>query len=174
MSSIKKVTISGLLIALGIVLPMAFHSIPNAGGIFLPMHIPVLLCGIICGFPYGLACGVITPLLSSLITGMPPTAILPAMVCELAIYGIVSFLLMHFIRIKNTYAKVYIALIGAMLSGRIVYGVLNSLIFKAGSYSMEIWLASAFVTALPGVIIQILIIPAIVFALQKAKLIEIK
>ena len=173
MSSIKKMIVSALFIALGIILPVAFHSIPNAGGIFLPMHIPVLLCGIICGFPYGLACGVFTPLLSSLLTGMPPAAILPSMLCELAVYGTVSSLLLRIDHVKNTYAKIYFALIGAMLSGRIVYGVLNALIFKAGNYSMQMWTATAFVTALPGVFIQILLIPAIIITLQKAKLIEL-
>jgi len=166
--------IAALFIALGIVLPMAFHSIPNAGGIFLPMHIPVLLCGIICGFPYGLACGLIAPLLSSLFTGMPPAAFLPSMVCELAAYGVVSGLLMRWVRVKSLYTKTYIALIGAMVFGRVLYGVLNSFIFNAGSYSMQIWLTAAFVTALPGVLIQIIVIPAIVVVLRRAKLIEIE
>ncbi|HBN82057.1 MAG TPA: ECF transporter S component, partial [Ruminococcaceae bacterium] len=80
----KKLTAAGMCIALGIVLPIAFHAIPNAGSILLPMHIPVLLCGLLCGWPYGLACGVLSPLLSSLLTGMPPAAYLPSMVCELA------------------------------------------------------------------------------------------
>ena len=173
MSSIKKMVFSALFIALGIILPLAFHSIPNAGGIFLPMHIPVLICGIICGFPYGLACGIITPLLSSLLTGMPPTAILPSMIFELAVYGTVSSLLMHYIHIEHTYKKVYISLIGAMLSGRLAYGILNALIFKAGNYSMQMWTAAAFITALPGVVIQLILIPAIVVSLQKAKLIEL-
>ena len=174
MKRTKKMVITALFVALGIVLPMVFHSIPNAGGIFLPMHIPVLLCGIICGFPYGLACGILTPLLSSLLTGMPPAAILPSMLCELAVYGAVSALLMRYLRVKNLYAKIYIVLIGAMLSGRIVYGILNALIFKTGSYTLQMWLTSAFVTALPGIVIQIVLIPAIVFALKKAKLIEIE
>ena len=172
MSSIKKMVIAALFIALGITLPLAFHSIPNAGRVFLPMHIPILLCGILCGFPYGLIVGIITPLLSSLLTGMPPAAFLPSMICELAAYGTVSSLLMRYVRVKQTYAKTYIALIGAMIFGRLFYGILNALIFSVGSYSMQIWLAAAFVTALPGVIIQIIIIPTIVVVLQKAKLIE--
>jgi len=166
--------IAALFIALGIVLPMAFHSIPNAGRVFLPMHIPVLLCGMICGFPYGLACGIIAPLLSSLFTGMPPVAVLPAMLCELAAYGAVSGLLMRYVRVKNLYVRTYISLIGAMIFGRVFYGILNSLIFSAGDYSMQIWLTAAFVTALPGVAIQIVVIPAIVVVLKKAKLIEIE
>ncbi len=169
----KKLVLAALFVALGIVLPMAFHSIPDAGRVFLPMHIPILLCGLVCGFPYGLACGLIVPVLSSLLTGMPPFAILPSMLFELAAYGTVASLLMRFTPVKNTYAKTYISLVGAMISGRVLYGVLNALIFNAGKYSMTAWLTSAFVTALPGIAIQIVLIPAIVVILQKAKLIEL-
>jgi len=170
--SIKQMVLTAMFIAIGVVLPLAFHAIPNAGRVFLPMHIPILLCGIIVGFPYGLACGIITPLLSSLFTGMPPTAMLPSMLCELAAYGMVSSLLMRYVKVKNTYAKIYISLIGAMLFGRVFYGILNSLIFNAGAYSMQVWLTAAFVTALPGVAIQIIIIPTIVIILRKARLID--
>ena len=173
MSNIKKMVGTALFIAIGIALPLAFHSIPNAGRVFLPMHIPILLCGLICGFPYGLACGVVTPLLSSLLTGMPPAAILPAMVCELAVYGLISSLLMRYAAVKNQYASIYIALVGAMLSGRLVLGTVNALIFNAGSYSMQIWVTGAFVTALPGIAIQLVLIPVIIFGLQRAKLVDI-
>ena len=172
MFSIKKMVITALLIAVGIILPIAFHAVPNAGRVFLPMHISILLCGIICGFPYGLACGIITPLLSSLFTGMPPAAFLPSMICELAAYGTVSSLLIRYVRTKNLYVNVYIALVGAMIFGRIFYGILNSLIFNVGNYSMQMWLSAAFITALPGVVIQIIVIPLIVIALQKAKMIK--
>ncbi|MDR2571987.1 MAG: ECF transporter S component [Oscillospiraceae bacterium] len=173
MFSTKKLVLTALFIAIGIVLPIAFHSVLNAGRIFLPMHIPILICGLIVGFPYGLACGIITPLLSSLLTGMPMPIILPSMVFELAAYGTVSSLLIRYIAVKNLYAKIYISLIGAMLFGRIFFGVLNALILNVGNYSMDIWLTTAFVTALPGVVIQITVIPAIIVALQKTKLIEI-
>ena len=174
MRNIKKSVITALLIAVGVVLPLAFHAVPDAGRVFLPMHIPVLLCGLICGFPYGLLCGIAAPLLSSLFTGMPPAAMLPSMLCELAAYGAVSALLIRLVRTKSLYANIYLSLIGAMLFGRVFYGALNALIFSAGSYSMQIWLAAAFVTALPGVVIQIVVIPAIVVVLQKAKLVEIR
>ena len=174
MSKTKKLVITAMFVAIGIVLPLAFHTIPNAGRIFLPMHIPVLLCGLVIGFPYGLACGIITPLLSSLITAMPPAAMLPAMVCELAAYGTVSSLLMRYVPIKNIFTRTYISLIVAMLVGRMLFGVLNAVIFLAGSYSMQMWVTAAFITALPGVAIQIVIIPVIVLALQKSKLVEIK
>ena len=174
MFNVKKMVITALFIAIGIVLPIAFHTIPNAGRIFLPMHIPILLCGILIGLPYGLICGIITPILSSIFTGMPPAAILPAMTLELAVYGTVSSLLMHYVPVKNMYAKIYTSLIGAMLIGRVFFGIVNALIFAAGDYSVQIWLTGAFITALPGIIIQIVIIPVIVIALQKSKLVEIE
>jgi len=172
MSNIRKMVGTALFIAIGIALPLAFHSIPNAGRAFLPMHIPVLLCGLVCGFPWGPACGIVTPLLSGLLTGMPPAAMLPAMLCELAVYGLASSLLMRRVPVKNPLAKIYISLIGAMLSGRLVLGAVNALIFSAGHYSMQIWLTGAFVAALPGIAIQVVLIPVIMFGLQRAKLLE--
>ena len=173
MFSIRKTVCASFMVAVGVVLPIALHAVPNAGNVLLPMHIPVLICGIFCGFPYGLLCGIITPLLSSLLTGMPPAAYLPAMLCELAAYGLVSSILTRSIHTKNKYADIYIALIGAMLSGRIVYGILNALIFRAGNYSAQIWLISAFVTALPGVIIQLIIVPGIVITFRKSRSVSI-
>ena len=86
----KQLVLAALCVALGVVLPVAFHSIPNAGSVLLPMHIPVLLCGLVCGPVYGLLSGILTPLLSSMITGMPPMAYLPGMLCELSAYGLAA------------------------------------------------------------------------------------
>ena len=172
MNNTKRMILSALLVAMGVVLPMAFHSIPNAGSVFLPMHIPVLLCGLICGWPYGLACGVLAPLLSSLMTGMPPAAILPGMLCELAVYGLVSGLLLKVIHTRRTIVDLYASLLGTMISGRLVAGVLNALIFRAGSYSLAMWTTASFVTALPGIAIQLVLIPLLVMALQRAGLIK--
>ena len=171
MTNTKRLILAGLCIALGIVLPVAFHSVANAGSIFLPMHIPVLLCGLICGWPYGLACGVLAQLLSSLITGMPPMAYLPSMLCELAVYGFVSGLLMRYVKTGKLLADLYLSLVSAMLLGRLVLGLLNALLFRAGEYSVALWTTSAFVTALPGIVIQLAVIPALVFALKQSKLI---
>lgn len=167
---IWEMVIAALCVALGIVLPVAFHSIPNAGSVLLPMHIPVLLCGLLCGPAYGLACGILTPLLSSLITSMPPAAVLPSMICELAVYGFIAGLLVILIRTGSQIANVYISLVGAMLIGRVIYGIVNALIFRAGEYSMQMWLTASFVTALPGIIIQLVLLPLVVLALRKAKL----
>lgn len=173
MKKTKNLIIAGLCLALSIVLPIAFHAIPDAGKIFLPMHIPVLLCGLICGPIYGLACGILAPLISSFATGMPPAPMLPGMLCELAVYGLVAGLLIHFVKTKYKAANIYVSLVGAMICGRAVAGVLNALIFQAGKYSMQLWLTSSFVTAIPGIVIQIILIPLIVFTLQKAKLIDL-
>ena len=172
MLSTKKITLTALFIACAIALPLAFHTIPNAGQVFLPMHIPVLICGLVCGFPYGTLCGLIAPLLSSLLTGMPAAIMLPQMLCELTVYGFVSAVCMRFAPVRNPYARTYAALIGAMAAGRLVYGALNALIFRAGTYSFEIWLSAALLTALPGIAIQLFFIPAAVAVLQKAKLAE--
>lgn len=172
MTKTKRLIFAGLCVALGVVLPVAFHSVANAGSILLPMHIPVLLCGLVCGWPFGLACGALTPLLSSLFTGMPPAAMLPSMIAELAVYGLVSGLLMQKIKTGKLPLDLYLSLITAMLAGRLVFGLLNALIFRAGSYSLPLWLTASFVTALPGIIIQLTVLPVLVLALQKTKLIS--
>ena len=168
----KQLGLTAMFIALGVVLPQAFHAIPNAGSVFLPMHIPVLMSGFVVGPLFGLICGVATPLLSHLIFGMPPAPVLPGMLCELAVYGLMTGLLSRLIKIKNVTAKTYIVLILAMLAGRLTYGVLNALVFKAGSYSMQAWTSAAFVTALPGIVIQLILIPVLIVRLKKAGLID--
>ena len=171
LSTVKKSIITAVCIALCVVLPMAFHTIPRAGMIYLPMHIPVLLCGLICGWPYGLLCGAAGPLLSSLLTGMPPAAVLPAMCIECAVYGLATGLLMKYVRTGKVYGDLYISLVASMLCGRIIAGILKALIFARGEFTMAAWVGSDFVTALPGIIIQLAIIPSIVFGLMKSKLI---
>ena len=132
MKQVKYLVMTALCVALGVVLPVTLHAIPNAGSILLPMHIPVLLCGLVCGPVYGLACGILAPLLSSLITSMPPMAMLPSMICELAVYGLVAGILIRVIKTRYNIANLYLSLLGAMLIGRVIYGALNSLIFRAG------------------------------------------
>ncbi len=168
MNQTKNLTISGACVALGVILPITFHSIPNAGSIFLPMHIPVLLCGLICGPYYGLLCGVLAPLVSSFCTGMPPMAVLPGMLFELAAYGLLSGILIKKINVKNPAIRIYVSLIAAMICGRMLNGLLNGLIIHAGLYSMQMWITGSFITAFPGIIIQLILIPVIVLALRKA------
>ncbi len=171
LSYVKKIIITALFIALCVILPMAFHTIPNAGSILGPMHIPVLLCGLICGGYFGLLCGITGPILSSVLTGMPPAAILPCMIAELAVYGALTGFMMKFVHTKKLYVDLYISLITALICGKIVAGVVKALIFSPGGYSMAVWVTGYFITALPGIIIQLALIPAIVVALEKSKLI---
>ena len=172
MNRTKQLVLTALFIAIGVVLPQAFHMIPNAGSIFLPMHIPVLLAGYVVGPFFGAICGFLTPLLSHFIFGMPPAPMLGQMLCELAVYGFMTGLLNKVLKIENDYVKAYAVLILSMLSGRLVYGVLNALIFKAGNYSLQMWLSAAFIKAVPGIIIQLLLIPVLVVRLKKAKLFD--
>jgi Protein of unknown function (DUF1393). len=172
----KKTTVqlvcTALFTAVGVVLPLAFHSVPNAAMVFLPMHIPVLMCGLIAGPFYGLVCGALTPVLSSLFTEMPPMAIIPSIVAELAVYGLVSGILIRVVRTHRTIFNIYVALIGAMLVGRGVMGLLNAFVFSGGAYSLKIWLAASFVTALPGIAIQLVLIPILILTLKKMNLVR--
>ncbi len=169
-SPVKKLVFSALCISFCIVLPMAFHVFPNGGAIFLPMHIPVLLCGMLCGWPYGLACGLLGPLLSSLLTKMPAAAVLPSMMVECAVYGAVSGILMGLLRKKTMTLRLYGSLIPAMLLGRILSGVAKALLFSPG-LSFTAWVTASFVTALPGIGIQLVLLPALLYALMRSRLI---
>ena len=161
MNSITKKLVScALCIALGVLLPMAFHVIPNAGSIFLPMHIPVLICGLFCGWPYGLACGIITPFLSS-------AMMLPQMMIELAVYGLVAGLCTQYISMKNEMTKLYMSLIIAMLAGRIMNGFVNTCILSTQGYTLSVFMMASFITCLPGIILQLIVIPVLVRILNR-------
>ena len=169
-NSVKNMTMAAVCVALCVVLPIAFHSIPDAGSVFLPMHIPVLICGMICGWPYGLLCGLMGPLVSSALTGMPPIAFLPAMMVECGTYGLVSGLMLKYVHTKRTYADLYIALVVAMIAGRVVSGIAKALIFTPG-LALSAWITASFITALPGIVIQLVFLPSVVFTLMKARVI---
>ena len=171
MSNVKKSIITAVCIALCYVITLMFHGIQNAGNIFCPMHIPVFICGLICGWQYGLLCGIAGPALSSALSSMPPVAILPSMMVELAVYGTAAGLMMKLVRTKSTYADLYISLIVAIVCGRVLAGLAKALIFARGSYSMSAWIAGSVVTSWPGTVIQLVFIPTIVFALMKSHLI---
>ena len=132
MSTVKKSIITAVCIALCYVLPLLFHGIQGAGQIFCPMHIPVFLCGLVCGWQFGLLCGLAGPALSSALCGMPPVSILPSMMIELAVYGLIAGLMMRCVRTRHVYADLYISLIVAIIAGRVVNGLVNALIFARG------------------------------------------
>ena len=170
-TQIVRLVLTALFLALGLVLPFLTGQIPEIGGMLLPMHIPVLLCGLICGWPFGLACGVLTPLLSSLITGMPPQAFLLPMAVELAVYGLATGFLMRWVHTGSNYADLYICLIAAMLLGRVIAGLARGLILSPGNLTMAAWASGYFITSLPGIAIHLALIPALVMALMRARLI---
>ena len=117
MSQVKRIVIAAVCAALCIVLPMAFHSIPNAGATWLPMHIPVMISGLVAGPVAGAITGVLGPVLSSLLTGMPAAPMVAPMTCELLTYGLVAGLLSKFVRTGNVTVDLYVSLVGAMLAG---------------------------------------------------------
>ena len=170
MSPVKRLVLTAACAALCIVVPMAFHAVPNAGMIFLPMHIPVLICGLLCGWPFGLLCGLVGPLLSSLITGMPPAATLPGMMVECAVYGAASGALMRCIRTGKLLPDLYLSLVPAMLAGRVISGIVKALILAPGT-TLAACATASFVTALPGIVIQLILIPVLLASLERAKLI---
>lgn len=170
--NLRRLTLTAVCLALGVIFPQLFHAIPRSGMILLPMHLPVLLCGLLAGPAWGLICGALTPLLSNLVSGMPPAGpILYSMIFELAVYGLLAGLAFQFIRTKSLVLDLYLSLILAMLGGRIVYGLANGLIFSAGTgYGLEAWFTASFVTGLPGIAMQLVLIPLLYGALAKAKL----
>lgn len=167
-SSVKRTIVASLMVALCVVLPIAFHAVPDGGSVFLPMHIPILICGMICGWPYGFLCGLLGPLLSCLLTGMPPMAMLPAMMVECGVYGLMTGLMLKFVHTKKLYVDLYAALIVAMIAGRVLSGVAKALIFAPG-ITMKYWLMASFVTALPGIVIQLVAVPLLVGMLMKVR-----
>ncbi|WP_033542519.1 ECF transporter S component [Planococcus sp. CAU13] len=166
----RKLVYTSICIAIGIILPQMLHLLPiaNVGSVLLPMHIPVLICGFICGYRYGAVCGIILPFLSFVLTGMPPLfPIGISMMAELATYGLLAGIFY-----EVTKGKILPSLLIAMIGGRIVLGISSAILFGMAGipYGFEVFIGGAFVTALPGIIIQILIIPPILFALNKLNL----
>lgn len=174
---IKKLVLSAMFMAIGLVLPFITGQIQQIGNMLLPMHIPVLFCGLICGWQYGAVVGFVLPLLRYVLFGMPP--IFPtgvSMSFELAVYGAVIGLNMQQLGKRNTtdsgknYVRnLYLALIGAMLAGRIVWGIVRFILARATMqpFTMEMFMAGAFLTAIPGIIVQLILIPGIMAALKR-------
>ena len=168
MTVVKRMVTTAICAAMCVVLPLAFHAIPNAGTILLPMHIPVLLCGLVCGWPYGLVCGLLGPFISSF-TGMPPMAVLPGMMVECGTYGLVTGLMMKMVRTGRTTADLYISMGAAMILGRVLSGFAKALIFSPGTPAFA-WVTTSLVTGIPGIIIQLVVMPLLITALTRAKL----
>lgn len=169
---IRKLTLSAMFLAIGQVLPLLTGQIPQIGSMLLPMHIPVLLCGLICGWQYGGIVGFVTPLLRNVLFGMPPMPGAISMAFELATYGLVIGLLYQRGRWKCLFA-LYRSMLIAMLAGRAVWGVAQTVVLglNGKSFSFAMFLSGAFLNAVPGIILQLVFIPAVMVALDRTGLV---
>lgn len=168
-SKVLKMVLAAMFLALAYVLPFLTGQIQEIGSMLCPMHIPVLLCGFICGWPWGIVVGFSAPLLRSMILTMPP--LFPKAVCmafELATYGAIAGILYKVLPKKKR--NIYVSLIVAMIAGRLVWGaaMFICLGIQGGSFGFSAFLAGAVTNAIPGIIIQIILIPILVMALEKA------
>ena len=168
---VRRLTYAALFLAIALVLPFLTGQIPEIGSALSPMHIPVLLCGFICGWPWGLAVGFIAPLLRSVIFGIPvmfPGAV--AMAFELAVYGALSGWLRRVL--PRTRPMIYVNLVLSMLAGRVVWGIARLILagLSGNSFTWALFLAGAFTNAVPGIILHIVLIPVLVMTMERAGL----
>lgn len=167
-TNVKTLVLAALFLALALVLPFLTGQIPEIGSMLCPMHIPALLCGFFCGWPWGLAVGLIAPVLRSVMFGMPP--MFPVAICmafELATYGAVSGLL--YSKLPRNKGSIYISLLTAMVVGRLVWGAARFVCagLDVSAFGLSAFWAGAITTAIPGIIVQIILIPILVMALEK-------
>ena len=174
-NSLLKMVLAALFLALSYVMPFLTGQIPEIGAALCPLHIPIILCGFICGWPWGLVVGFMAPLFRSLTLGMPP--LFPTAVCmafELAAYGAVAGLMHRLLPKKKPY--IYCSLITAMIVGRLVWGVamLICMGINGGTFTFAAFIAGAFTNAIPGIIVQIILIPVLVMVLDNPKILKLK
>ncbi len=165
---IRKIVYTAMYLALGILLPYAFHTIPNAGQIFLPMHIPALLAGFMLGPIHGLFVGVMSPVLSCFITGMPLLQVMPGMAFEIGLYGLFSGLFYRLIKTRNETVDLFLTLFLALLLGKAARGIYDTLLYfsREDLFTWTAFFTTYFVTAWPGLLIQILVIPSVLSLLR--------
>lgn len=172
----KNMTLAAMFLAIGLVLPLLTGQIPQIGNMLLPMHIPVFLCGLICGWQYGAVVGLILPLVRYVIFGMPvlfPTGI--AMSFELMTYGLVAGLLYGLSRWQCV-LSLYRSLLAAMVAGRIVWGIVQMVLLGVSNsgFTWQMFMAGAFLNAIPGIIVQLILIPMIMVALNRTGLVRFR
>lgn len=169
-NDIKKLTLSAMFLALAFVMPFLTGQLPQIGSMLCPLHIPVLLCGFFCGATWGLGVGFIAPILRSFTLGMPqmfPTAF--CMAFELAAYGVVSGWLHN--KLPKKKVSVYVSLLSAMIIGRLVWGVVmfGCMGFDISKFGFSAFLAGAVLNAIPGIILQIIVIPILVITVRNSR-----
>ena len=164
-----KLVLTALFLSLCLVLPFVTGGIPTIGNMLLPMHIPVLLCGLLCGWQYGLVIGFVAPLLRSVLFGMPPMyPVAIAMAFELAAYGLIIGLVYAAVQ-KRGVAALYGSLIAAMIGGRLVWGLADIVLLgmAGNAFTFQAFLSGALLTAVPGIVVQLVLIPAVMVALDR-------
>lgn len=171
---VLNLVLAAMFLALGLVLPFLTGQIKEIGNMLLPMHIPVLLCGLICGWQYGAVVGAIVPIMRSALFGMPvmfPNAF--AMAFELATYGFVIGYLFSHAKWKCI-KSLYRCLLIAMLSGRVVWGLVQMFILGLGEggFTLTMFVTSSFLNAIPGIVLQLVLIPSVMLILGKTHLVE--
>lgn len=168
----RIITYAAICLALALLLPFLTGQIPTIGQALSPMHLPTLLCGYICGPLWGLAVGFVAPLLRSQLFAMPPLAAAIPMAFELAAYGFVSGMIYR--RVPHKMPFIYLSLIIAMLSGRIVWGTVKWLmaVYSSDSFGFAAFLAGAVTGSIPGSICQLVLLPSMLVTLKKAGFID--
>jgi len=160
----KQISLSALFVSLGILFPIFFHQLGLAGRIFSPMHYPVFFAGILVGPVSGAVAGILSPILSFFLTGMPPPYAVPLMALELPVYGVSIGLFYRRLKIP-----ILISLVLSMIAGRIAFALG---IFVIGAFvnlpiSFISFLEASFITGLPGILLQLILIPVLNFRLRK-------
>lgn len=174
-SPVHTLVLSAMFLALGLVLPFFTGQIPQVGGMLLPMHLPVFLCGLICGWQYGLAVGFVTPLLRLALFSMPPLLTAVAMAFELAAYGGIAGFLYSRSRWQCIFA-LYRCLIAAMVGGRLVWAAARVVMTGVAGepFTWQIFLTGALLNAIPGIILQLIFIPAVMVALDRTGMVRFR
>ena len=169
---IRTLTYAALCLALCLVLPFLTGQIPEIGSMLCPMHLPVLLCGFLCGPWWGAAVGAVAPLLRHFLFHMPPLVTAMGMTAELAAYGLIVGLLYR--RLPKKHVSIYIALLSAMAAGRLLWGGVMAVIsgVSGTDFGWELFLSGAVLNAIPGIVLQIVLVPVLVMALKKANIMD--
>lgn len=170
---IRNLTLSAMFLAIGLILPILTGQLQQIGNMLLPMHIPVLLCGLICGWQYGGIVGFILPFMRNIIFGMPPMPNAVSMAFELAAYGLVIGFVYNHSRWKCIFS-LYRSMLIAMLAGRVVWGIVQAAVMglSGSGFTVKMFISGAFINAIPGIILQLLLIPAVMVALNRTGLVN--
>ena len=171
-----RLLITAVLLAIGMVLPFLTGQMQTIGQLISPLHIPVFICGLTCGWSWGAALGFILPIFRGLIFGMPPfPAVGLPMAFEMLVYGLVTGLLYPRLRkvLQNQHiVAMLISMLAAMILGRCAGGATRAVMMgiQGNSYSFAAFFASYFTGTVAGAVIHLFVCPYIVTMLEQARL----